>query len=175
MNTGRYVLALADNLKAQYASGGIPLSEACWQEAIACVEMAYVYGAWGKECTPAYRKDRYKYNQVESIKEKCQVLRSSSPKSGCIGCKWFPDEERTLCWDCRGFTRWVIEMITGFQLYGQMVSTQWGASQNWCAKGTVKEGIPQGVLVCLFIFNGEKWTHTGLYFNGQTCEASNGV
>ena len=97
-------------------------------------------------------------------------------KGSCDGCKWYPDRFRTRVWDCRGFTRWVIEQLTGFALYGETVASQWSHAANWCKKGQIgKDPIPQGVLVCLFIYTSDKWKHTGLYFNGSTCECSSGV
>lgn len=175
MNSAAYVDQLINERKAQIAAGGILLSPACFEVATACEGMAYVYGAWGDECTPAYRKNRLKYSpEHTTITTACQVL--SGKKGVCDGCKWYPDRFRTRCWDCRGFTRWVTEQVTGFRLYGDMVSTQWGHADNWCAKGQIgKDEIPQGVLANVFICKDGKWTHTGLYFNGATCECSSGV
>ena len=160
--------------KAQIAAGGMLLSPATWDLALACVEMAYVYSAWGAECTKSERQKRYNMTGVQNIISACQAL--NGKKSSCAGCKWYPDEIRTRVWDCRGFTKWTIEQITGFQLYGETVETQWGHANNWCAKGKIgTDPIPQGVLVNLFIFKDGKWKHTGLYLNGSTCECSNGV
>lgn len=174
MNTSAYVIQLAEDLKVQIAAGGVPLSTATFELAISCDGMAYVYGAWGKDCTPSYRKNRLSYNpSATSIRTKCQVLNGS--RSSCSGCKWYPDGERTLCFDCRGFTRDMIERITGFRLYGDTVGAQWSHADNWCAKGKISDGIPAGVLVCLFKCKDGKWTHTGLYLNAETCEASSNV
>ena len=170
MNTAAQV----DQLIVQLKSGGIPLSEQCWQTALACVGWPYVYSAWGAECTPAERRKRYNMTDVQNIVKACQVLNGS--KGGCTGCQWYPDGCRVRCFDCRGFTEWTIEQITGFKLYGDTCSTQWYCADNWCAKGKIgTDQIPQGVLVNLFIYNGTKWTHTGLYYNGSTCECSSGV
>lgn len=172
MNTAEYVDGLIIDLKSQAASAGIPLSEVAWQAAIACDGWPYVYGAWGALCTVSERKKRLGYSPSHtSIRTSCKAFDGGT----CNGCKWYPDRFRTRCFDCRGFTKWVIEQATGFKLYGDMVLTQWNHADNWCAKGTVAQGIPQHVLVCLFKYNGEKWTHTGLYFNGETCEAASGV
>ena len=175
MNTAAYLDQLISERKEQIKAGGVLLSGGCWGLALACVGMAYVYGAWGAECTPAERRKRLSYNPDHTtIKTACQVL--SGKTATCDGCKWYPDRFRTLCWDCRGFTRWIIEQITGFRLYGDMVSTQWGHADNWCRKGQIgKDPIPQGVLVNVFIYKDGKWTHTGFYFNGSTCECSSGV
>lgn len=175
MNSAIYVDELISERREQIQAGGILLSTACWDVALACVGMAYVYSAWGAECTTSERKKRYNMTGVQNIISACQVL--SGKKGSCDGCKWYPDRFRTRVWDCRGFTKWIIEQITGFALYGDIVSTQWGTASNWCRKGQVgKDPIPQGVLVNVFICNSSgKWTHTGLYYNGATCECSSGV
>lgn len=165
---------LITDRKAQINAGGIPMSQGGWDLALACVGMAYVYSAWGAECTTAERKKRYGMTDIQNIIKACQVL--SGKKGTCDGCKWYPDRFRTRVWDCRGFTKWTIEQITGFALYGETCASQWGHAANWCAKGKIGEDpIPEGVLVCLYIYNGTKWTHTGLYLNGATCECSSGV
>ena len=173
MNTAVYVDQLIAERRSQINAGGILLSPACWDVALACVEWAYVYSAWGAECTKSEREKRYRMTSNENIVKACQILNGS--RGSCDGCKWYPDRFRTRCYDCRGFTRWVIEQVTGFKIQGETVASQWGCADNWCKKGEVKDGIPQGVLVNLFIYKGGKWTHTGLYFNGATCECSNNV
>lgn len=160
--------------KAQISAGGIPMTKGCWDLALACVGMAYVYSAWGAECTKAERQKRYNMTGVQNIISACQILNGS--KGSCDGCKWYPDRFRTRVWDCRGFTEWVIEQITGFKLYGETCYTQWSHAENWCKKGMIgTDPIPQGVLVNLFIYKTDKWKHTGLYYNGSTCECSNNV
>ena len=174
MNTAVFVEQLIADRKAQYNAGGILLSSACWDTALACVEWAYVYGAWGAECTPSERRKRLGYNPDHTtIETACQVL--SGKKTTCDGCKWYPDRFRTRCFDCRGFTDWVLKEVAGFDLYGDTVSSQWNHADNWCAKGTIKDPIPQGVLVNIFICKDGKWTHTGFYKDGATVECSSGV
>lgn len=65
---------------------------------------------------------------------------------------------------------------------GAGATSQWNTESNWKAKGEVADGIPQNVIVCLFYYKKDKngkrtktLEHTGLYYNGQTCECSNGV
>ena len=165
---------LIDDRKAQIAAGGIPMTSGCWDLALACVGMAYVYSAWGAECTKSERQKRYNMTGVQNIISSCQVLNGS--KGSCDGCKWYPDRFRTRVWDCRGFTEWVILQITGFKIYGETCATQWDHAENWCAKGQIgKDPIPQGVLVNVFIYKNNIWKHTGLYCNGSTCECSSGV
>lgn len=174
MNTAKYVDELIQKLKAQVIATLISLSEACWQTALACIGWSYVYSAWEALCTPAERRKRFKLCPDKlSIKAKCKAFDNGD----CNGCQWFPGGERTRCGDCRGFVRWIIEQITGFVIYGDTVSTQWNHKDNWCVKGTFGvDPVPQNVLVNVFIKNSSgKWTHTGLYFNGSTCECAVGV
>lgn len=174
MNTAKYVDALIADLKIQVANGGIPLSDAAWQTALACIGWSYVYSAWEALCTPAERRKRFKLcPDKTSIKAKCKAFDNGD----CNGCQWYPGGERTRCGDCRGFVRWIIEQITGFVIYGDTVSTQWNHKDNWCVKGTFGvDPVPQNVLVNVFIKNSSgKWTHTGLYYNGATCECAVGV
>ena len=168
MNTANKVDALIADLKAR----GVPLSEAAWQTALACVGWPYVFGAWGAYCTVAERKKRYR-EAHPTIATACQAFDGGS----CSGCKWYPEEQRVRCFDCRGFTDWVLKQF-GFDLQGEGATSQWKNDANWSRKGLVKDGIPQGVLVCLFYpekTNKRKMAHTGFYFNGETCECSNGV
>ena len=172
VNTAAYVDSLAQNLKAQVANSGIPLSRAAWEAAKACTGWAYVYGGWFALCTPSERRKRFSYSPSHTtIKTKCKGFDSGN----CNGCQWYPDGERTRCGDCRGFTDFILKLIADFDLYGDMVSTQWGHASNWCAKGTVADGVPQNILVNLFVYKDGKWTHTGFGYNSETMEASSGV
>ena len=72
----------------------------------------------------------------------------------------------------RGFKDWVYKQY-GFDLYGDTVAAQWNHKENWCIKGTIgMDPIPQNVLVDVFIKKDGTWTHTGFYYNGETCECS---
>lgn len=174
MNNARQVEDLITNLKQQIAAGGIPLSEAAWQTAMACVGWPYVYSAWGAECTPSERRKRYGMRPDKTtIKSKCQVIRDNNPQPNCTGCQWYPGGVRTRCYDCRGFTDWVLAQY-GFDLYGDTVGAQWNHKANWLIKGEIgRDPIPQNVLVNIFIKTASgTWSHTGFYYNGQTCECS---
>ena len=174
MNTAEYVDALIVELKEKVANGGIPLSDAAWQAALACQGWSYVYSAWEALCTPAERRKRFKLCPDKlSIRSKCKAFDNGN----CGGCEWYPGGKRTRCGDCRGFVEWIIEQITGFKLYGDTVSAQWNHKDNWVIKGQFGiDPVPQNVLVNVFIKNASgKWTHTGLYFCGATCECAVGV
>ena len=180
MNSAEYV---DQQIKAM-KSGGIPLSSAAWQAALLCIGWPYVFGDLGQTCTPENRQQAYDRTAAgknkDNIKNKCQVLNGS--KGSCTGCKWFPDGKRVRCFDCRGFTRWILQQVFNWTLQGAGCTSQWNKAANWKAKGEVKDGIPQNVIVCLFYYkkdaSGKRTKtleHTGLYYNGETCECSNGV
>jgi cell wall-associated NlpC family hydrolase len=183
VNTAEYVDRTIAEIKA---SGGIPLSEAAWQAALLCVGWPYIFGARGQLCTPSYRRQVYNRNpskeEYQNVRKACQAIRENNPTGSCSGCKWFPGGKRVRGFDCRGFTYWVLLQIYGWELQGAGCTSQWNNAANWKAKGEVADGIPQNVIVCLFYWkkdkNGKRTTtvaHTGLYFNGQTCECSSGV
>ena len=167
MNSADYVSKLIEQLKA----GGVPLSDAAWQTALACVGWPYVFGAWGAECTLKERQYRLRLNPSHTtIETKCKAWNTGN----CTGCQWYPDGQRVRCYDCRGFTDWILKQF-GFDLMGEGATSQWNTEANWCKKGTVAEGIPQGVLVNIFIKKGTTMSHTGFYYNGETIECSSGV
>ena len=166
MKTAKQVDALITELKAS----GIPLAEAAWKVALACVGWSYVYSAWGAECTPAERRKRYRLCPSHTtIKTKCKAFDNGD----CSGCQWYPDGQRTRCFDCRGFTDWILKQI-GFDLYGDTCGAQWKHDANWASKGEIAT-MPAGVLCCLFVYKDGKWNHTGFGLNNETIECSSGV
>ena len=174
MNNAKQVGLLIENLLEMLTEKQITLSDAIWTLALACVGWPYVFGAWGAECTVAERKKRLGLNPSHtSIRTSCKAYSGGS----CSGCKWFPEGERVRCFDCRGFTDWLLKQF-GFDLLGEGATGQWNTASNWIAKGSVKDGIPQGVIVCLFYESSSdpsRMAHTGIGYNGQTCECSSGV
>ena len=168
MNNYKQVDTLIAEVKAQ----GLSVSDAAWEVALACVDFPYVYGAWGDLCTPAERRKRLNYNPDKTaIKKKCQVLNGS--KSSCEWCVWYPNNIHVRCYDCRGFTDWVLKQF-GIELYGDTCGGQWNTKANWLTKGTI-DTIPENVLVCLFVYNGSKFTHTGFGYKGMVCDCGNNV
>lgn len=170
MNTAVYV----DEKINEWKKSGWSNQSIAWNAAKLCVGWPYVFGAWGAYCTPAERKKRYRSDHP-TIKTSCQVL--SGKKDSCNGCKWFPNDERVRCFDCRGFTDWVLNRV-GIDLKGEGATSQWNSASNWASKGLVKDGIPKDTLVCLFYplkDNPAKMAHTGLGLNGETVECSSGV
>jgi len=171
MNTANQVEQLIQQLKQQ----GVPLSDAVWQTALACVDWPYCFAAWGEYCTPANRKRRAREDHP-TIKSKCQVLRDKDKKSSCSGCKWYPNGQNVRMFDCRGFTDWCLKQF-GIDLQGEGATSQWNTASNWTAKGTI-DTIPDDILVCLFYpkkGNPKVMEHTGYGYKGQTCESSVGV
>lgn len=130
----------------------------------------YVFGAWGALCTPEERKKRNRMRPGHpNILSKCQVLRSNNPKSNCDGCKWQGDR----CFDCRGFTDWTLKQV-GIDLYGEGATTQYSHADNWIERGDIAN-MPECVC-CVFIADGNKKSHTGLYIGGnRTIECSGEV
>lgn len=164
MNTANYV---AGEIQAMKISG-TPIGSAAWAAALLCEGWPYVFGAWGAECTVAERKKRYR-DDHPTIKSKCKAFTGGS----CSGCQWYPNEERVRCFDCRGFTDWVLKQF-GIDLQGEGATSQWNTTSNWSAKGEIAT-VPEDTLVCLFVKKDGKMQHTGFGFHGETCECSSGV
>lgn len=179
MYSAKYV----DDRLQELKKTGNPLQWVAWQIALLCVGWAYVFGARGQYCTPANRRARYNGTKEgkdkDNIKAKCKNFDGAG---SCSGCKWLPGGERTRFFDCRGFTYWVLKVVFGWELMGAGATSQWNTASNWKAKGEISDGIPQGVLVCVFYYKKDKngkrtktLEHTGFYYNGETVECSNGV
>ena len=165
-----------DELISQLKSSGIPLSDAAWQTALACVGWPYIFGDRGEYCTPAHRRAAYnsKGEDHPTIKTKCKNF---SGTSSCSGCTFYPGG-KTRAYDCRGFTYWVLLQIYGWKLQGGGCTRQWNTASNWKAKGKISDGMPKDTLVCLFYSKDNKektWEHTGFGLNNETVECSNGV
>jgi hypothetical protein len=152
---------------------GMPLSDAIWETALDCIGWPYVFGAWGEECNPSKRGRRVSSAHPKT-KAKCQVL--NGKKSTCDGCPWFPGGECVLMNDCRGFTGSILEQF-GINISKTGCTSQWNGDY-WEAKGEIKDGIPDDVLVCLFHPDSEdpkKMAHTGFGYHGSSCECQVGV
>ena len=134
-----------------------------------CLGWPYVFGAAGEICTPKVRQDyaglhpEYK----EKIYGACPALSKASPSGGggprsgseraCDTCKW----HGVRCFDCRGFTRWLLSQV-GVSLYGGGATTQWEYGPNWAAKGSI-DTIPKTLTCCVFKRKEGKMSHTGMY------------
>lgn len=133
-------------------------------KAQACVDLAeskmgdpYVYGAWGDPCTVKIRKQYAAYNPQykEKIYGACPVLDGDEP--ACMFCKW----NGHLCYDCRGFTHYVLKTAAGIDIQGAGATSQYDAAVNWEERGDIKQ-MPNAVC-CVFKRVDGKMSHTGLH------------
>ena len=167
MNNAAYV----DKLIADQKAAGTDLQTVAWNAALACVGWPYVFGARGELCKPANRRKYYK-DSHPTIKTSCKNFDGAG---SCSGCKWYPNNENTRFFDCRGFTYWILLQVYGWKLMGTGATAQWNDDNNWKAKGAISDGIPEGKLVCLFVQKGKTMEHTGFGLNDETVECSSGV
>ena len=166
MHTADYVSALINDGLSQ----GIDKQELAWKAALACEGWAYVFGARGQFCTPANRRSRASAEHP-MIQSACKNF---DGQKLCNGCRWYPDNNRTRFFDCRGFTYWILKQVYGFDLNGGGATSQWKDASNWTVTGTI-DSIPYDTLVCLFVKKGSKMEHTGFGYHDETVECSNGV
>jgi cell wall-associated NlpC family hydrolase len=135
-----------------------------------CIGWPYVYGERGATCTPAKRRSRANDldgnmpAEAAAIRKGCQVLKGSA--GSCSGCRYYPGGAKTRCFDCRGFTYWVL-LQCGITINGVGATSQWNTDANWKAKGRI-EDMPVGQVCCVFMHNSTtgKMDHTGLYVGG---------
>lgn len=144
-----------------------------------CLGWPYVYGERGSFCTPSVRRSRANSldqsmpEEAAVIRRKCQVLNGS--RSACTGCEFYPGG-KTRCFDCRGFTYWVLLQV-GITINGVGATSQYNDDNNWKAKGEIKD-MPVNAVCCVFQHSSKtgKMEHTGLYVgNGQIIHCSGTV
>ena len=161
-----------DELITQLKNSGIPLQNAAWEAALACVGWPYIFGDRGQYCTPAHRRSAYNSKGAEhpTIKTKCKNFEGTG---SCSGCTFYPGGQ-TRANDCRGFTYWILLQIYGWKLMGAGATSQWNTETNWKAKGEI-DTMPKDTLCCLFVRKNKTMEHTGFGLNNETVECSNGV
>lgn len=140
------------------------------EAALSCLGYPYVFGMWGRKCTPAVRRQYAGYNpsHKSAIFKACPVL--SGKQANCTGCKW----ENSLAFDCRGFTYWCLLTGCGMKLKGGGCTSQWGYRVNWIQQGVIRD-MPD-VVCCVYQYRGGKFQHTGIHIGGgQIIHCSNGV
>lgn len=120
----------------------------------------YVFGMWGRECTPSVRRQYAGYtpSHKRAIFKACPVLSGKQPN--CDGCKW----QGKLAFDCRGFIYWCIFQGYGFKLKGGGCTSQWGYKVNWAQQGAI--GDMPDVVCCVFQRRNGRMQHTGLHIGG---------
>lgn len=162
-----------------WLNSGMEKAEVVVRLAQACIGWPYVFGAVGEECTPKTRQKYYNNYinrdpaEAEQIKKTCRVLNLGV--GTCNGCKFYPGGT-VRCYDCRGFTRWVLSRV-GFSLQGAGATSQWNNNDNWEFKGTIDQY--NGGLAVFFqqsTTDKKKMSHTGfLIGNGQIVHCSGTV
>ncbi len=168
MNTYDQAMSLLAQMKAE----GRNAQEIAWSLALACIGWPYIFGDRGASCTPAHRRAAYasKGEKHPTIKTKCKNFTGTGT---CTGCKYYPGG-KTLAFDCRGFTYWILLKVYGWKLMGAGATTQWRTDSNWQAKGEISS-MPKNTLCCLFVQKGSTMEHTGFGLNNETIECSSGV
>ena len=156
-----------DSLVAKLAAAGKTKTEICVKAAEACMGWSYVWGAAGQYCNTDNRKSYAARSSCpdgerNQIYKTCQVL--SGKKSSCSGCAYYPNG-RTRVFDCRGFTRWIIQRV-GVTIQGAGATSQYNTNANWTQKGLIS-GMPD-VFCCVFMYSSKtgKMEHTGLHVGG---------
>lgn len=119
----------------------------------------YVFGMWGRECTPSVRRRYAGYNpsHKRAIFKACPVL--SGRQANCTGCKW----ENALAFDCRGFTYWCLSQV-GITIKGGGATSQYNTAANWVQRGEI--GSMPDVVCCVFRRRNGRMQHTGLHIGG---------
>lgn len=145
-------------LVEQYKAEGMPSAEIIQRIAPECVGWPYVFGAWGELCTPANRKKRVREDHP-TIKSSCPALNGGS----CSQCKWGIG---VRMFDCRGFTRWLLQQV-GLDLEGGGATSQWNNAANWAQRGEISQ-MPEDLVCCVFRRRKSDGAmeHTGMHIGG---------
>jgi len=166
MNSAAHV----DNDINNWKTMGMSKAEMVVMIAEDCLGWPYVYGERGAYCTPAKRRSRADAldagmpAEAAAIRKGCPVLKGSA--GSCSGCKCYPGGAKTRCFDCRGFTYWVL-LQAGITINGVGATSQWNTIANWKVKGRI-EDMPVGQVCCVFMHNSKtgKMDHTGIHIGG---------
>ena len=173
-----YTANEVDSMVRNWKQGEYSKAEILWALSECCIGWPYVFAAAGEMCTPKWRQNRMGYSNEkyrQAILDNCPVLSKSLPLEGkvaakptdevaCTGCKW----DGCRCFDCRGFTRWLLLQV-GIYIYGETVTTQWETASNWVARGTI-DTLPRGLVCCVF----RPW-HTGMYMGDNSVRHCSGT
>lgn len=120
----------------------------------------YVFGARGEKCTTGIRRQYAAYHPEyrDKIFGACPVL--SGKQGSCDGCKW----QGHNCYDCRGFTYYVLRTAAQITINGGGATTQYDTKSNWALRGTTDK-MPD-LVCCVFKRKSGKMSHTGLHVGG---------
>ena len=157
-----------DRMIEVWKEAGLSKAEIIDHTARACMGWPYVFGAWGEVCTPSAR-GRRKRSDYPTIVSKCPVL--SGKAKDCTKCQWGVG---CRMYDCRGFTRWLLQQV-GLDIAGGGATSQWNNKNNWVVKGEKKD-LPPSLVACVFMKVGDRMNHTGMHLgNGEIIHCANGV
>ena len=144
-----------------------PVQDSIRSFALEHLDAAYIMGATGETCTPAYRRARAaQYPEYQDkIISTCPVL--SGRASSCDGC----EDEDDPAFDCAQFTLHAAEAAGLYLPSG--ATSQWNKG-DWIAKGTIAQ-LPRDH-VC-FVYRRKSGSssvmaHTGIYLgDGMVADA----
>ncbi len=171
MQTLEQVQTVLDGLK----DAGTPAPEIIRQLAPLCLGWPYVFGAWGEECVPSKRGIRMR-SEHPTIKSACRVLsgdydwKNIHSRKYCGTCQW---AQGARMFDCRGFTRWLLQQA-GLDIAGSGATSQWDTAANWTQRGEIAQ-MPDVVCV-LFRRKAGRMEHTGMHLgSGRVIHCSRNV
>lgn len=130
--------------------------------ALGAVGCAYVYGATGQPCTPAYRKARAEQYPAYAaqIRSNCPELKSGS--GSCEGCKY----QGRKAYDCAQLTRYAAK-AAGLTLPSG-ASSQWNKG-DWAEQGKI-DTLPTDRVCFVYMerASASPMGHTGVYLGDGT-------
>ena len=143
----------------------------------ACLGWPYVWGAVGSDCSPSRRqyyagRDVCPDGEKKVIINTCQALNGSG--KSCGGCKWYPDNMRTLCNDCQGFCKNIFSRV-GITLPGAGATSMYNTASAFTERGKIAD-IPKDKVCLVFMQSGDKMSHVGIHIgNGDIIHCSGTV
>ena len=164
-------------LVAKWIAEGKDKSFIVVNAAEACMGWPYVWGAVGSDCSPSRRqyyagRDVCPDGEKKVIINTCQALNGSG--KSCGGCKWYPDNMRTLCNDCQGFCKDIFKRV-GITLPGAGATSMYNTASSFTERGKIAD-IPKDKVCLVFMASGDKMSHVGIHIgNGDIIHCSGTV
>ena len=164
-------------LVAKWIAEGKDKSFIVVNAAEACMGWPYVWGAVGSDCSPSRRqyyagRDVCPDGEKKVIINTCQALNGSG--KSCGGCKWYPDNMRTLCNDCQGFCKNIFSRV-GITLPGAGATSMYNTASAFTERGKISD-IPKDKVCLVFMASGDKMIHVGIHIgNGDIIHCSGTV